>query len=418
MEGVPDAPRSRRLAPRVQAGALAGVVLLLVVALGVTRCAHASRPPPVAAAAATGPFRPTAEERANLVIAPAALHVFPSVVTTDGRVALDDERSVQIFPPFTGRVTRVFVTLGQQVRAGQPLAAFEANEVVQAQADMANALASRAQARVTLTAARAALGRQSALRALDAASQHDVEQAQTDVAAAVQALASADAGLQGAQGRLRVLNLSAQTGRLEAAAADKRFLAEAVITAPSAGEVTARQVGPGQFVDSVAGGASQPLLTVSDLHRVWLVANVREADAAEVRRGAEMEARVPALPGRVFRARVTYVGAVVDANIRRVVIRGEIDNPGGELRPDMFAELTVGVGAPRTSVAVPAAAVVFDGKSSRVWVEDASGALALRPVEVGRSEGSDTEVLSGLRAGERVVTGGAIFVDQAGAGDA
>ena len=399
---------------RVQLTIVGVAAAVVAGGLWLSSCAHRRPPPAVTAAEPVDRFTPTREQAAQIQTAVATPRAFDDSYSTDGRIAVDDERTTQVFPPFTGRVTRVFVTAGEHVRAGQPLAAFAANELVQARSDLASAQAAQAQAQAQLAQTRSNLARQVALAPAEAASQRDVEQARTDLATAEQALATARANEAAARGRLEVLNVPAASA--SPAAASGRPSAAAVIRAPIDGVVTSRQVGQGQFVNSYTGGASTPLLVLSDLSRVWLVANLRDADASRVRRGATLSARVPALDGRTFTGRVVFVSPVVDPAAHRVTVRAEVANPDGALRPDMFAEVSVTAGPARTSVGVPAAAVIYDGTQAEVWLQTPAGAYRLRPVRVGRSDRGTIEVLEGLAPGDRVASGGALFIDQAASG--
>jgi len=411
------APRSRELERRTQLLVIAGVAVALALALGLAHLINRKPEPQPAAALPAGSFQATPEERANITVAPAQVRDFSDLVVTDGKVATNDDRTTQIFPPFTGRVTHVYVTAGQSVRQGQPLASFAANEVIQAQSDLVGAKGAERQAEAQLAQAKTNFERQQALYKADAAAQKDFEQARTDLAAAEQALANAHAQSAAAQGRVAVLNLSTQSPALNRAADKGKFLHEGTIVSPIAGVVTLRQVGEGQFVNSVSGGASQPLLAVSDTRSLWLVANLRDADAQAVRMGAQVTARIDALGGRRVSGRIDFVAPAVDPNSRRVLVHAVIPNPDGQLRPEMFAEISIATGPVRSALAVPQSAIVYDGPAARVWVAKPNGVFALRVVTPGISQDGFVEIRSGLQAGERVATGGALFLDEAGKGD-
>jgi cobalt-zinc-cadmium efflux system membrane fusion protein len=409
----PARPLSRRTQLLVVLASAAGLALVLVIAHFISRKPEPKpeAPPPA------GEFHATAEERANIVVAPVTARTFTPEVTSDGKITTDDDHTTQVFPPFTGRVIHVYVTAGQPVRQGQLLATIAANEVIQAQSDLASAQGGERQAKAQAAQARAAYERQASLYKSDAAAQRDVDQARTDLAAAEQALTNAHAASSAAAARLGVLNMSAQLPRLSKAAASGRFQHEGQLVAPIAGVVTLRQVGDGQFVNSVQGGASQPLLAISDTRRLWLTANLRDADAAAVRPGAPVRARIEALGGREVTGRVSYVAPAVDPNSRRVVVRAEIPNPDGLLRPEMFADIAIGTGAPHNALAVPTSAVVYDGPKARVWIARPNGAFFLREVELGASHDGLVEVRSGLSPSDHVATSGALFLDEAGKGD-
>ncbi|HKT53406.1 MAG TPA: efflux RND transporter periplasmic adaptor subunit [Caulobacteraceae bacterium] len=409
--------RPRALARRTQILLVLGAGAALALALLVVHLFNHKPEPKPQASPPAGEFHATAEERANIVLAAVMTRTFTPEVVTDGKLATDDDHTTQVFPPFTGRVTHVYVSAGQAVRAGQPLASIAANEVIQAQSDLAAAQGAERQAAAQATQARAAYERQGALYKADAASQRDLDQARTDLAAAEQALTNAHAAAAAAAGRVSVLNLAPQLPNLSHRAATGHFLREGQLVAPIAGLVIQRQVGEGQFVNSVQGGASQPLMTISDTHRLWLTANLRDTDAQAIRVGAPVRARIEALGGRLVTGRVSYVAPAVDPAARRVIVRAEIPNPDGLLRPEMFAEVAVGTGPAHSALAAPQAAIIYDGPKARVWVARPTGDFALREVELGVAEDGFVEVRSGLGPNDRVATAGALFLDEAGKGD-
>ena len=194
--------------------------------------------------------------------------------------------------------------------------------------------------------------------------------------------------------------------------------AEAVVEAPIGGTVTQRQVGLGQYITSTALGVAGPVFAIGNLATVWLVANVREADAPLMHVGAPVEVRVLAYPGRVFKAKLAYVAPAVDPNTHRLPVRAEVENPGEALKPEMFASFSIITGGDRTAPGVPQGAVVYEGDAARVWVAHPDHTIALRSIRTGRT-GSDgmVEVVAGLETGEQIVTSGTLFIDRAAQGD-
>jgi cobalt-zinc-cadmium efflux system membrane fusion protein len=177
--------------------------------------------------------------------------------------------------------------------------------------------------------------------------------------------------------------------------------------------VVDRQVGPGQYAQA---GAATPVFTIADLSSVWLIANVREADAARVRRGQTVEVHVLAYPDRTFAARVVYVAPTIDPNTHRLTVRAVIDNADGALKPEMFASFVILTSDAQQSPAVPESAVIYEGDSAHVWLLQPDGTLSIAPIRTGRSNDGFVEVLQGLKAGDRVVTKGSLFIDRAAAG--
>ncbi len=122
---------------------------------------------------------------------------------------------------------------------------------------------------------------------------------------------------------------------------------------------------------------------------------------------------VLALPGRTFRGRINYVATAIDPATRRLLVRATIDNASGELKPEMFTNVTIFSGGERPAVAVPKTALIYEASQTRVWVALEDKSIELRPIRTGLSNGEYVEVTANLKRGERVVTKGSIFIDRA-----
>jgi cobalt-zinc-cadmium efflux system membrane fusion protein len=347
-----------------------------------------------AAATPPGTFRATAQQLKTFTIEEVRAHAFVSEELTEGKIGINADRATPVVSPYSGRVTRVIGGLGDTVKAGAALATLDASEFVQAQNDLRVAGAQAKIARLNET-------RKHALYDAKGGSLQDWQQAQSD-------LAAAETALNAARNRLQILGKSsAEIGALEAA---RSITPAATLTAPINGVIVDRQIGLGQFLQ--AGG--NPVFTIADPSDVWLVANVRENDAALVKVGQQVEVRVLAYPNRIFNARVTHVAALVDPVTHRLPVRAEIDNRDGALKPEMFASFRIVTSDASESPAVPEAAVVHEADTAHVWVVSGD-LLSYRAVKTGRSNGALIEVVDGLKVGERIVTKGALFIDQAAA---
>jgi len=387
-------PRERQL---FAVGIGLAVVLVVVFGFWAAESLLGKRASPAAAPTLpAGTFRASAVQMKTLTVESVGLHGFVSEELTEGKIAANADRATPVFSPYSGRITRVIAALGDTVKAGAPLATLEASEFVQAQNDLATAASQLKLARITET-------RKHALYDAKGGSLQDWQAAQTELTAAETALSAV-------RNRLSILGKSPT----EIAALEKNQTISPVATlsAPIAGVVVDRQVGPGQYVQ--AGGAT-PQFTIADISSVWLLANVRETDAALVKLGQSVEVHVPAYPERVFKARLTYVSAVVDPVTHRLPVRAEIGNRDGALKPEMFANFRILTSEASESPAVPQSAVVYEGAAAHVWVVAADGLLSLRNIRTGRSNGGLIEVLEGLKPGENVVTKGGLFIDQAAA---
>ena len=402
----------RRLPPSGQlillAIAAVVLVLLLVVLPGIIKAA-ANKPEPAEAAAPAGTFRPTAEQWSSLSFAEAAPMGFADAVSTDGKIATDDDATVQITPPFTGRVVAVPARAGDKVVKGQTLLTAEANDLAQAKTDYAAAHSALATARAQLAVAQAADARQHALLKIQGAAEKDVQQADSDLASAQAAVQGDEAALNAVNNRLAILSVSpGELARPDALAAVK---------APISGVVVQRQVGPGQYLNATSNGSVTPIFVVSDLSKVWLVANVREADAGRMHVGLPIQVRVNALPGKAFPAKLDYVAGELDPATRRLPVHAVLANPDGRLKPEMFADFAIDAGPADQALGVPSSAVIYEGDTARVWIARSDHTLALRPVKAGRTQDGQVEILSGLQPHDRVVASGAIFIDRAAKAD-
>ncbi len=357
--------------------------------------ARASEPVPAANdARAASEVRLSSAQLATLEINTVSTRSFRTEEVTDGQIALNGDTTTQVFSPYSGRVVRVMASPGEYVQRGAPLLLIEASEFVQAQTDLHNAAA-------TLKLARINEERKHAAYDSKGGSLQDWQQAQVDLAAAENAAASA-------RNRLRILGKS--DSEIAALENTKKTEAATYVVAPIGGVVTDRQVGPGQYIQA---GASTPVFSIGDLSTVWLVAAVPETDAPYIERGQEVEVRVLALPGQIFKARLTAVGAQVDPVTRRVAVRATLANPAGKLKPQMFASFSIITSGESQAPSVPEEAIVREADQARVWVVAQNNTLTLRSIRTGRSSDGMVEVLDGLKPGERVVTRGSLFIDRA-----
>jgi membrane fusion protein, heavy metal efflux system len=412
----PSSPR-RSLPRRVQIGIVLSLAALAVLALGLELAAGPSlggadeaakaAPPPK-----PGTFRPTPEQMATLKVATVADVTFRSERVTEGKIAINDDRTTPVFSPYSGRVTKLIANRGDTVAQGQPLLALEASEFVQGQNDLIAAAAALNTAQTQLKLAEINEKRTHELYLAKAGALKDWQLAQADLQAARNTVRSAEIAQAAVRNRLRILGKSdAEIAALESA---KKMSAEAFVVAPIAGTVTDRQVGLGQYIQA---GASAPVYSIGDLSTVWLIAQVREQDAGHVHLGDPVEVKVLAYPGRVFKAKIAYVAPALDPATRRLHVRAEVENGDRALKPEMFASFAIITGSDVAAPGVPESAVVYEGETARVWVLHDDGTIALREVKTGRVANGMVEMLDGVTAGERVVTAGALFIDRAAKGD-
>lgn len=284
------------------------------------------------------------------------------------------ERLLKLTPPLTGRITRLHRQLGDPVSQGEALVTLDSPDLVSAYNDHAKAQAALAQAS-------AEAQRQKALLDDDISARKDFESAQQALAVAQSdARATAD----------RLAEVGAPIG-----AASRR---ELVLRAPISGRVVEVNAAPGGYWND----SNASILTLADLSTVWLTASVAEKDMPRVRVGQSARIVLNAYPGQTFEGRVRSVADLLDPETRTVRVRVALDNRQGLLKPGMFAQMSL-AGTQRPVLRVPATALLQGGLATRVFVEQAPFRYESRIVDVGSSADGQVEVLSGLKAGERIV---------------
>jgi membrane fusion protein, heavy metal efflux system len=362
---------------------------------------------PQAAQKTPNSVRVGVDQMHQLNIVPVVTGQFRIQKSAVGQIAFNEDASTVVLTPFSGRVTRLIAKIGDDVKRGDPLFEIDSPEVVQAQTDLIAALHGLEKSKSQLALAKRVLDRQTSLLADKATAVREVDQARNDYAIAESDLATAQGSLAAARNRLRVI-LGRDRGEVERVERERSVNPLITINAPIDGTVIGRKVGPGQYVRTDAG---DPLYSIADLTTMWLKANVPENEIANVRVGQEIEVKVAAVPGRVFTARISAIGAASDAATRRIVVRSEIPNPDRMLKSEMFASFKITIGGSDPCPVVPVEAVIRDGEQASVWISRGPMLFERRKVKVGLEWDGRVQVLEGIDAGEQVVGRGAIFVD-------
>ena len=326
----------------------------------------------------------------------AALGVTPverrdsAFATLTGRLGWDENATVRVFSPFAGRIDRVVVDVGRSVRAHDALAIIASPDFGQAQADARRAATDLDLAERTLT-------RQRDLLQHGIVAQRDVDAAEADVARAR------------AEKQRASLRLSAYDQ--DTSSVNQEF----PLRTPLSGMVVERNVTPGQEVrpDQMLASMPQlvaPLFVVTNPNHLWVLLDIAEQDVSSVRAGQRIDIHVKAWPNRVFHGTLTSVGAAIDPTSRTLKVRGVVDNPTGELK----AEMLVSVDAPRPSsdLVVPVSAVILDGDTHIVFVQEKPQEFARRVVETGPASGGTIAIRRGVAPGDRVVTGSTLLLEQ------
>lgn len=327
---------------------------------------------------------------ATLELAPAELCASASTQLS-GRLIWNDDVTVRIFTPFAGRVRSLATDLGQTVEKNSPLAEIESPDFGQAQAD-----ARKAESDLKL--AERNLARLRELFAHGAAAQKDVEAAEANQsqAEAEQARAAAKIAAYGANADLL----------------DEVF----ALRSPLAGTVVDKNINPGQEIrpDQMLANMPEvtaPLFVVSDPAHLWIQIDATEVDLPQMPPGREFTFTSRAFPGQTFTGRVEKVAEFIDANTRTIKVRGAVDNARRQLKAEMF--VTVNLPSDEAAaLSVPATAVFLKGEKHFVFVQDQPGQFTRQEVAIGSEQAGRVRILTGLQAGQSVVTNGCILLQQ------
>jgi cobalt-zinc-cadmium efflux system membrane fusion protein len=320
--------------------------------------------------------------RARLSVNPVSALSSAHALNLPGIVEADPARTVNILPPLTGRLTELKVRLGDEVKQGQLLAVVSSPDLDQAYSDAEKA-------RDALELARKALDRARSVHDAGANAVKDFEQAESNYA---QALAESKR----AETRLATLAGNNRNGKSHVLN----------ITAPQSGTVTALNNGIGSYIND----ATAALMTIANLERVWVTANVPEDLIAVVAKGQPANVDLSAYPGQTFHGVVSFVGAAVEADTHRNKARIAFANPGGKLKPNMYATVSIDIPQPK-QIVVPTSALLMNNDSTTVFVEVAPWTFVRHVVELGHEDGDNVRILSGLASGDRVVVRGGVLLN-------
>ena len=356
-------------------------------------------PVPTAADADTGSVRISGQQTQHITLATVGMQGFREEKIATGKIAFNEEFMTPVFSPYAGRVTRVVAKPGDVVKPMSPLLELYTPDLIQAQSDLiGNATSTLAKAKNALSLAHHNEERQHQLYSEKAAALKDWQQAQADLINAESDVRAAEAALLAARDKLRAFGKSeVDIARIEQGHTDRVV----TVTSPLAGTITARKVGPGQFIRQ---DNTDPLFIIADLSQMWMLANVYESDVPWIKVGQPLEVRVMAYPEEVFKATITYIGAAVDPATHRVDVRAMVDNHAQKLKPEMFAIFRIITNVDMPYPAVPPSAVVRDGDKASVWVAQPEHQFVRREVKLGLEQNGYVQVLSGLQSGEQVAT--------------
>ena len=371
-------------------------VTLCIAAVGA--CTPASKDSPKDAAtatsadsASTGTFRVTDEQRTRLEIITVNPTAFRPVIEATGTVAFNGDHSTQVISPISGPVVRLVAPLGAHVSAGQTLATVSSP-------DFAAAVAGFRKAEEAARNTKRILDRNEQLFTNDALARTDLDQSRTDAA-------SAAADRDAAEQQLRAIGIDAAT---IAAIHDNKPLGviEAAIRAPIPGTVVERLITPGQLLQA----GTTPAFAVADLSTVWVLVSVFGADVASVVVGDAADIFTDASP-KPLAGRVDFIASIVDPGTRATTVRVLAPNPNQLLKRDLFVRLQLHSSREHKGIVIPPTSVLRDDDNLPfVFIANADKSFSRRRITLGVAVKGGYEITDGLKAGEQILSNGALFV--------
>ncbi len=356
-------------------------------------------------------LRVDAMKNAGLVTTEVTARRLPTTIDVTGTVTAEDSRVAHIRPLARGLVERVWVSLGERVSRGQPLATYDNIQLGELVGEYLGAKAVLQQAEADLEVKHRVVARGRELIKLEAIARQELDVREAELKTAEASVARDQATVSRVEEQLHRFGLSdADLTKLSPTSGESphREASHAILRAPFDGVITKYDVAQGEVVEP-----EQELFTVTDLSQVWVLADIYEKDITKVRAGTDAVVRVDAYPERVFNGRVTYVADIIDPQTRSAKARVVVANPGAALKLDMFARVAVPTADARDALLVPVAAVQTIDNQPVVFVKTGETRFERRTVEPGATAGEYVEIRSGVAAGDAVVGAGSFHLKTA-----
>lgn len=351
--------------------------------------AHTDTTPPSSVTASNVTL--TAEQRQSIHLATVEPSQFHKTVDTTGTVDFDNDQATTILAPMSGPVSRLLVSLGEQVKAGQALAEVDSP-------DFATAVSTYRKALGTAKITRELAEQDQQLLGHHGVTLREAEQAKIDAA---NAEADRDAALQ------ELVSLKVDPEVIKAIQEGKPVArVPGLIRSPIAGTVVDRPIQPGELLDS----GTTPCFTVADVSRMWVMAHLFGSDLGSVGLGDSAEV-LTGTDAEHLSGTVDNIGALVDPDTRSIAVRVAVENPGGVLKKQAYVHVLIHSLKESTGLLVPVSAILRDQQNlPLVYVAQPDGSFARQNVTLGYRAGDRYEIPSGLKSGDRVVVEGGLFL--------
>ncbi len=338
----------------------------------------------------------SAQQHIGMVVGPAAVTQLNEYLRATGTVQPIDSKIGIVGPLARGRIVEVRAKIGDRVEAGQTLAVFDNIEAGELLTQEQSARADLERLKAQLIPATRQAERSRRLADIGAGAEKDSESSKAEKEGIEADIRSQQALIDGIRQRLHRFGIADDSPRAT-------FLTP--LKAPFSGVVTKTQASPGDVVD-----AGRDVFTVADLSRVWVQAEVYEKDLGRLRIGQSAFITVDTYPNQSFEGKVAYISDVLDPQTRTARVRCEVANSDLRLKKDMFANIELPTKFSKQAIAVPASALQDVEGKNVVFIRRSQTQFEKREVEKGVTVNNQTEIVSGLKPGEPVVTQGAFHL--------
>lgn len=321
--------------------------------------------------------------------APVTTSAVSDILRVAGRIDFDEQRIARIGSSVNGRVTDIYATLGRDVQKGEVLARLHSNELSSAQL-------AYLKARSQMELHRRNVERAQSLFATDVISNAELQRRTNEFD-----IASAET--RAASDQLRVLGLPQSS--IDHLSSTGAIDSVAPVISSIKGVVVERKVAAGQVVQP-----ADSLFVVAELSRVWAVAQVPEQQVSQVKEGQTVRIEVPALNNEKLLGKLIFVGQTINPETRTVLVRTELDNTAGRLKPAMLASMLI-ESAPIDRLVVPLSAVVREDDTDHVFVALSDNQFRLTRVKLGPESNGHRVVIDGIKAGDQIVVDGSFHLN-------
>lgn len=301
-------------------------------------------------------------------------------VVSAGTIQAIPNHYAEIASPFSGRITKSFIRLGQNISANSPLFEILSSDYFSVQKDYTDALND-------VQLAEKNYRRQQDLVKHGVGIQKELDEAETD-------FKNKKTSLSNASSALKVYN--SKGGGIGS---------PLIVRAPISGEIISNTIVNGQYLK----GDADPVIIIAELSKVWISGDVKEKDIRFVNTGDQVSVKVSAYPDRSITGKVYHINEIVDESTRSIKVLIECDNPDKKLKPGMYATVTFST-TPEKTIMIPVTALMQQDNTQYVWIKTGKNQFTKRSVTTGETDQKTVRITSGLHPGETIMTEGGIYM--------